>query len=159
MARGLGGQTREMAVMMLMFGSINEFRTRRMSKLKTPSLLSFDDEKKIVAKLPSGEILVRGKRLTITDTNGRERVIKASYGIARTMQLRHVAALKHPYLSTTYTSVTVPRSRYRLRTSRLSEGEMLAMLMRNCPENTRDDVISGGLPLTFTRYFSCSGSV
>ena len=85
MARGLGGQTREMAVMMLMFGSINEFRTRRMSKLKTPSLLSFDDEKKIVAKLPSGEILVRGKRLTITDINGCERVIKASYGIARTM--------------------------------------------------------------------------
>lgn len=141
-----------------MFGSINEFRTRRMSRPKTPSVLSFDDEKKIVPKLPSGEVLVRGKRLTITDTNGRERVIKASYGVARIMQLRHVAALEHPYLSTTYISVTVPGGRYRLRTPRLYEGELLAKLMRNCPENARDAVISGGLPLTFTRYFSCSGS-
>ena len=77
-------QIREMATTTSMFGSTNEFRTRGMSKPRTSSPLSFDD-KKILPKLPSGEILVRGKRLTITDINGCERVIKASYGIARTM--------------------------------------------------------------------------
>ncbi|KAK7937811.1 uncharacterized protein PG986_014679 [Apiospora aurea] len=107
--RGLGGQVREMAAATSMFESIEAFRTKDMDKTRRPMVLLFDDQKKVQPRLPTGYLKMKGKRLMITQVDGTKREVKASYGIARMMQLRHIAALKHHYPSASYTSSSVPR--------------------------------------------------
>ncbi|KAK2591530.1 hypothetical protein QQS21_010780 [Conoideocrella luteorostrata] len=149
--RGLGGQLREMTAATSMFDSIESFRTTEIQKTKNPTVLSFEDQKKIKVNLPSGTIVVNGKSLTIKDTDGSMRKIKATYGIMRVMQLRHISALKHHYPSTTFRSITVPRGRYRLGTPRLSEGELMAMIMQRCVPRQRERRRDPGQPRGFHR--------
>jgi hypothetical protein len=59
-------------------------------------------------------VTVGGKGLTIRDTDGTMRTVRATHGIMCVLQLRHVAALKHHFPFTNFHSVTVPRGRYRL---------------------------------------------
>jgi len=70
------------------------------------------------------------------------RTVRATYGIMRVLQLRHMASLKHHYASTDFRSLTVPRGRYRQGTPRLSEGELISMMMQNIPSCVRDAVDS-----------------
>lgn len=158
LTRGLGGQIREMAAATSMFESIEAFRTKEMIKSKTPMVLSFEDQKKIKPTLPSGCVLVNGKGLWFNDVEGKPREIKATYGIMRVMQLRHMSALKHHYPSTTFNSITVPRGRYRLGTPRLSEGELMAIIMQNCPASVRDALITDNL-VVFTSCSRCNATI
>ncbi len=154
LTRGLGGQLREMVAATSMFESIEAFRTKEMVKTKHPMVVSFEDQKKVEARLPNGYVVVNGKRLSIKDTNGSTREIKATYGIMRVMQLRHMSSLKHHYPSTTFNSITVPRGRYRLGTPRLSEGELMAIIMQNCSAAVRDALITDNL-VVFTSCSKC----
>lgn len=144
--RGLGGQVREMAAVTNMFTSVHSFRN--MDESRHMLTLSFDDQKKVSPRLPAGYVVVDGKRLEITDTGGKVRTVRATYGIMRVLQLRHIAALKHHFPSTDFLSVTVPRGRYRLGTPRLGKGELLSMLMQNVPSCVRDCMISSDLCVT-----------
>ncbi|OAP53943.1 hypothetical protein AYL99_11823 [Fonsecaea erecta] len=138
LARGLGGQVREMAAVTNIFDSIEAFRTKEMHRPRKAVVMSFEDQKRVTPRLPKGDVVVRGKRLTFTDTTKKLRTVRATYGIMRILQLRHIAALKHHYLSTVFRSITVPRGRYRMGTPRLSEGELLAIVMQNCTSVDRD---------------------
>lgn len=124
LARGLGGQLREMAAATSMFDSIDSFRTTDMARPRNPIILTLNQQKRVKPRLSNGRMLANGRELTIRDSNGKIRVIKATYGIMRVMQVRHMSALKHHYPSAVFTSVTVLRGGHRLRTPRLSEGEL-----------------------------------
>lgn len=158
LTRGLGGQIREMAAATSMFESIEAFRTKEMIKSKNPMVMSFEEQKAVEPILPNGIVVMNGKELTIKDTNGVMRTIKATYGIMRVMQLRHMSALKHHYPSTTFSSVTIPRGRYRLGTPRLSEGELLALIMQRCPATVRDAIITDNL-VVFTSCSVCNSTI
>lgn len=56
-----------------------------MVKTRHPMVLSFDDQKKVEATLPNGHVIFNGKKLSIKDTNGDTRGVKATYGIMRVM--------------------------------------------------------------------------
>lgn len=158
LARGLGGQVREMAAITSMFESIESFRTTEMTRTRDAKVLAFSDQKRQPPSLPNGEVVVNGKRLTIMDTDGSMRTIRATYGIMRIMQLRHMSALKHHYPSTSFQSITVPRGRYRLGTPRLSEGELLSLIMQRCPAVVRDAIITDNL-VVFTSCSVCDHTV
>jgi hypothetical protein len=141
--RGLGGQIREMAAVTNMFSSVHAFRN--MEESVATEVIPFEDQKKVEPKLPNGYVVVNGKRLRFTDTTGTKRTVRATYGIMRVLQLRHIAALKHHYPSTNFVSITIPKGRYRQGTPRLGEGELLAMMMQNTPSNVRDSIISSDM--------------
>ncbi|KAL9122249.1 MAG: hypothetical protein Q9187_001201 [Circinaria calcarea] len=107
--RGLGGQIREMAAVTNMFSSVYAFRN--MEESVATKVISFEDQKRVEPKLPNGYVVVNGKKLKFMDTTGTERVVKATYGIMRVLQLRHIAALKHHYPSTNFVSITIPKGR------------------------------------------------
>jgi hypothetical protein len=132
--RGLGGVIREMATITNLFPSIESFRT--WAGPKPTKTFTFEDEKTIEPTL---------LRLTFVDPAVGPRTVKASYGILRVLQLRHISALKQHYLSTVYRSVTVPRGRYRQGTPKLSEGELMSIMMQNCPSSVRDALLSDGM--------------
>lgn len=77
----------------------------------------------------------------IVDTAGSTSVVKATYGIMRVIQLRQMSGLKRHYSATDFKSFTVPRGRYKMGTPRLSEGELMAMMMLKCLALVRDAVI------------------
>ncbi len=140
LTRGLGGTIREMAAITNLFPSIEAFRN--WSGHKPTETYTLEDQKKIEPKLPSGTLSANGNVLRFRDGKLGMRTIKATYGIMRVLQLRHVASLKHHYASTDFKSLTVPRGRYRQGTPRLSEGELISMMMQNMPSCVRDAVDS-----------------
>lgn len=136
LTRGLGGTIREMATATSLFDSIGSFRA--MHRPTGKRVFSFDDEKNVEAKLLNGPVMMNGTMLKVREGNGSTRTIRASYGIMRVVQLRHLAALKHHYPSTIFSSLTVPRGRFRQGTPRVGEGELLAMMMQDMTANVRD---------------------
>ncbi|KIW76867.1 hypothetical protein Z517_09311 [Fonsecaea pedrosoi CBS 271.37] len=104
LARGLGGEIREMAAVTNMFDSIEAFRTKGMHQPRKAVVVSFEDQKRVGPRLPKGDVVVRGKRSTFTDTSKKVRTVRVTYGIIRVLQLRHITTIKH-YPSTNCTSV------------------------------------------------------
>ena len=140
LTRGLGGTIREMAAITGLFKSIADFRT--WSGYKPTKTYTLEEQKKVIPKLPHGTMLVNGKELTFNDEKMGKRTVKATYGIMRVIQLRHVSSLKHHYASMNFNSVTILRGRYRQGTPRLSEGELISMIMQGMPSSVRDAVDS-----------------
>ncbi|KAK5162657.1 uncharacterized protein LTR77_011263 [Saxophila tyrrhenica] len=140
LTRGLGGTIREMAAITNLFPSIAAFRN--WSGHKPTKTYTLEKQKEVEPKLPSGVLMANGKELRFKDQKVGMRTVKATYGIMRVLQLRHVASLKHHYASTDFRSVTVPRGRYRQGTPRLSEGELVSMMMQNMPslQQARDQL-------------------
>ncbi|KAF2241311.1 hypothetical protein BU26DRAFT_571814 [Trematosphaeria pertusa] len=59
-------------------------------------------------------VLYKGKPITFTEDNVSTRVVRASYGVMSLLRMRHIAALKHHYLSTpTIKSMLIPKGRMR----------------------------------------------
>jgi len=83
--RGLGGQIREMAAAMSMFTSVEAFRTTEMMRSRRSMVLSFEEQKIVVPRLPSGPAIMKRMRLLFEDTNRLVREVRASYGIMRVM--------------------------------------------------------------------------
>lgn len=106
--RGLGGLVREMTATMGMFKSVSEFKQTTLNS--EPLVFTFEDEKKVSTALRTGFVVGNGNTLTINEENGSTRTVKASYGIMTVLQLRHVSALKHHYMSMPCNSITVPRA-------------------------------------------------
>jgi hypothetical protein len=134
-ARGLGGQIREIAANTQLFSSIESFRS--FSNPEGRQVFTFEDQKKIVPTLPKGRVMMKGKVL-----KWKHGTIRASYGIMTILQLRHIATLKHHYPSTAFTSITVPRGRYRGGTPRLGEAELMSLMMQMVPACVRDSLIT-----------------
>lgn len=83
-----------------------EFKS--MKKRPKVTVLTPEQERSVPVDLPSGIVMVNGLTLINKVEN---RIAKATYGILPILQLRHIAALKLHYSSTTFTSVSVPRGR------------------------------------------------
>ncbi|OAP53870.1 hypothetical protein AYL99_11892 [Fonsecaea erecta] len=101
--------------------------------------MSFEDQKIVNPNLPKGDMIVRGKRLTFTDTNKKARTVRATYEIMRVLQLRHIAALKHHYPSMVFGSITIPK------------GELVAIVMQNCTSVVMDAIITDN----YVVFISC----
>lgn len=143
LTRGLGGMIREMAAVTNLFESVHSFRT--WPGIKPSRVFSFEEQKEVEPHLPTGILTMYGNPLAIKEKDGSTRTIKASYGIMRLLQLRHLSGLKHHYPSTTFLSMTVPKGRYRQGTPRLGEGELMSMMMQSLPCNVRDALNSSDM--------------
>ena len=140
LTRGIGGQIREMAAATNRFASIEAFRS-----LQEPTgaqVFTFEDQKAVAPRIPSGVVLVNGKPVVMEEKDWSRRTVKASYGIAHVLQLRHIAALKHHYMSAPVRSILIPKGRMRGGTARMGEGEILATLMQNMPSVVRDAMLA-----------------
>jgi hypothetical protein len=120
--------------------------------------LSFEQQKKVKPRLPNGKVIVCGKELKIRDTARNTRTVRATYGIVRVLQLRHVAALKHHYPSTIFRGISLPGGRYRLGNPRLNKGELLALMMQNCLSIMRDSMMMSDV-VVFISCSVCNGTV
>lgn len=154
--RGLGGTIREMNACTSLFDSVTSFRN--MQKPKGKRIYTFDDEKKVPAKLRTAYVCVNGKPLEFTDSNGQKRVIKCSYGIMGVLQLRHISSLKQHYPSRPVRSLKTRRGRYRDGTPRVGETDLLSLLMRKLFKLAKECVITTDLA-KFTVCSICNALV
>lgn len=128
LARGIGGQVREMSASMSLFPSVAAFRMGVRPTGRTT--FSHTDELTVEPRIPSAFLTHNGKKVSFKEESGATRVVKCGYGIMRLLHLRHTPLLKQHYPSSATTSVTVPRGRYREGTPRTGETELLSMMMQ-----------------------------
>jgi hypothetical protein len=84
---------------------------------------------------------MKGEEISLKGGNS----IRASYGIMKILQFRHVAPLKHLFPSKIYRSLTVPRRRYRAGTPRLEEAELMSVMMQMLTRCVSDAVTSSDI--------------
>lgn len=141
--RGIGGQIREMAAYTKCFDSVMSFRTCRRNN--NMEYITHDDELEYSAKIPEAYVLVNGQRISFKDTNGKERTVKCNYGISRVLHLRHKPCLKQHYPSDGVFSREVARGRYKGGTPRVSETELLSMMMQGLHRLSKECLWSSDL--------------
>ncbi len=153
--RGFGGSAQgEMAAVTNMFEFIEAFRIRDMDKFRKPLVLLFEDQKnkkkKVEPKLSNGVVVVvNGKELSFNDTTGHRMTVRATYGNMHVLQLRHIAALKHHFPSTSFVSLTVPSGEVQAGYAQArGEEKLLAMMMQNMPSSVRNAIISSNMCIT-----------
>lgn len=150
LARGPGGQIREMNVYTNAYKTVTDFRRGGPSRRTGPITIS--EEFRTRAELPEAYVTMNGNKIEFKDTDGTTRMVKCNYGIARVMQVRHMPVLKQHYPSEVIRSIEVPRGRYRSGTPRMSETELISMMMQNLIRNVSDAVQSSG----FSDFTKCS---
>lgn len=126
--RGIGGQVREMTAYTRCFDNISSFRSCRKNNDK--EYIDHDEEHEYEARLPEAYVLVNGHRISFVDTGGKMRTVKCNYGVSRVLHLRHKPSLKQHYPSDEVHSREVTRGRYKGGTPRVSETEILSMMMQ-----------------------------
>lgn len=146
LTRGIGGLLRHISASTERFESMHAFRS--LERPTGTGIFSFEDQKKVEPKLRSGTVLYKGKRVWVPEKDGSMRLVKASYGIMGLLRLRHIAALKHHYLSSPIRSILIPKGRMRGGTARMGEGELLTTLMQNMPSDVRDSLITSDMTAT-----------
>jgi hypothetical protein len=150
LARGPGGWIREMNMYTSAYESISAFRS--MKKPTNKGSITVTEERRTRAELPEAYVTMDGERIRFRDTDGSMRTVKCNYGISWIMQVRHMPVLKQHYPTEPVMSLEVPRGRYRSGTPRMSETELLSMMMQNLHRNVSDAVQSSG----FSDFTMCS---
>ena len=149
LTRGIGGQIREMAATTNRFTSIEVFRS-----LQEPAgaqVLRFGDQKKVMPRIPSGVVLVDGRPIVMQEKDRLRRTVKASYGITHILQLRHIAALKHHYMSAPVRSILILKGRMRGGTARIGWPSTTSRTMSTAGTRPHGSRCTRGQPQTSSR--------
>jgi hypothetical protein len=162
MARGMGGQLREMAAAMSVYPTVADFRNRpaqMRAEGKLSSTVTVEDRVAVMDPattiglkpiIRTAMILdpVTSEPITMKNAKGEIVNMRCSYGIVQIMRLKQVAAMKAHYPAEPIKSMMVPKGRYKSGTPRLGEGEILAMHMANLHNCISDALITADLVTT-----------
>ncbi|KAI8930487.1 hypothetical protein NX059_012437 [Plenodomus lindquistii] len=111
--------------------SANHFKA--FAKQKIDNIITHSEELKHECDLPEAYIIVNGKKPIFIDSEGKERTAKSNNRISRVLHLKHKPSLKQHYPTALTRPIEVPRGRYNVGMSRISETELLSMMMMQKP--------------------------